>query len=408
VTPAKIAHNLAPTAVIIIAAWLLAPHAADLPPSLAGLKSVGAYGVLLLGGIVGLVFRRGRIVFALLTLLLAYECYGLLVRDGLAGYRAHSVFTALCVFVPLNLALLCVLPERGIFNIHGLQRVGVLAFEMLFTLWVVRAPATRLVTWTMSPFFETSLFAASPVRQFGWIVLTLCIAASLVAWFIKRSPLDLAFTGAIVAFALALNLIGEPNAFAVYLTAAALIFTIALIQDTFRMAFRDELTGLSSRRDLNERLMGLGKRYTIAMCDVDHFKKFNDTHGHDLGDQVLKMVASKLDEVGGGGTAYRYGGEEFTVLFPGKNISHAMPHLEALRGAIEEYKIALRAPGRPDKPEPETRKRGAFRDTSSVSVTISIGVAERTDNLTTPEEVIKAADKALYRAKDKGRNQVSK
>jgi len=301
-----------------------------------------------------------------------------------------------------------VLPERGIFNVHGMQRFSVLAAEVLFTLWVIHAPATRITAWAISPFFETPLFAASPILHLGWIVFSLAIVTGLAAWFIKRTPLDLAFTGAIVAFAFAMHLVGEPNAFAVYLAAAALIFTIALVQDTFRMAFRDELTGLPSRRDLNERMMGLGRHYTIAMCDVDHFKKFNDTHGHDLGDQVLKMVAAKLDEVEGGGTAYRYGGEEFTVLFPGKGIAHATPHLEALRGAIEEYKIAVRAPDRPDKPEPATRKRGAFREATSVSVTISIGVAERSDKLTTPEDVIKAADKALYRAKDNGRNQVSR
>ncbi len=407
-TPGRVLHNVAVSAAVIVAAWLILPAVSALPASLAGLKVYGAYGVLALGGIVSLVFRRGRIVFALLTLALAYLSYGLLVRDGLAGFRAHTIFAALGVFVPVNLALLCVLPERGTFNIHGLQRLGVVAAEVLFTLWVIHAPATRITAWAISPFVETTLFAASPVRQLGWVLLTLGTAASLAAWLIKRAPLDLAFTGAIVAFALAMHRIGQPNAFAVYVAAAALIFTIALLQDTFRMAFRDELTGLPSRRDLNERMMALGKRYTIAMCDVDHFKKFNDSYGHDLGDQVLKMVAAKLDMVSGGGTAYRYGGEEFTVLFPGKDIAHATPHLEALRGAIEDYKIALRAPSRPDKVEPDTRKRGAFREADSVSVTISVGVAERDDKTATPEDVIKAADKALYRAKHKGRNQVSR
>ncbi len=407
-TPSKILLNLALPAAMIIIAWWLVPHAAQLPPSLAGIKIYGVYFVLALGALLGLGFRRGRIVFALFTLALAYVCYGWLVRDELAGFRAHTLFASLSVFVPVNLALLCWSPERGIFNLHGLRRLGVLAAEVLFTLWVILAPATRITAWAISPFVETTLFAASPVRQLGWIVLTLGIAVSLAAWLIKRAPLDSAFTGAIGAFALAMHFIGEPNAFAVYLTAAALIFTIALLQDTFRMAFRDELTGLPSRRDLNERMMGLGRRYTIAMCDVDHFKQFNDTHGHDLGDQVLKMVAAKLGEVSGGGTAYRYGGEEFTVLFPGKDIAHATPRLEALRGAIEAYKIALRAPDRPDKPEPATRKRGAFRDANSVSVTISIGVAERTAELGTADDVIKAADQALYRAKNNGRNQVSK
>ena len=58
----------------------------------------------------------------------------------------------------------------------------------------------------------------------------------------------------------------------------------------------------------------------MAMIDVDHFKKFNDTHGHDIGDQVLKLVAARLAQVEGGGIAYRYGGEEFAVLFPDRPI----------------------------------------------------------------------------------------
>jgi GGDEF domain-containing protein len=89
-------------------------------------------------------------------------------------------------------------------------------------------------------------------------------------------------------------------------------------------------------------------------------------------------------------------------------MAHAAPHLEALRGAIEGYKIALRAPNRPDQPEPSTRRRGTYREIKSVSVTISIGVAERNAAHATPEDVIKAADEALYRAKNKGRNQVSR
>jgi GGDEF domain-containing protein len=260
----------------------------------------------------------------------------------------------------------------------------------------------------MSPFMNTALLAASPIRHLGWLCLTLGIAACLAVWLIRRRALDVAFAGALCAFVLAMHFIGSADAFALYLAAAALIFIVALLQDTFRMAFRDELTGLPSRRDLNERLMGLGRRYTIAMCDVDHFKSFNDKYGHALGDQVLKMVAVKLAAVDGGGTAYRYGGEEFTIIFPGKDMTHAVPHLEALRGAIEAYKIALRAPDRPENPEQPTRRRGAFRERESVTVTISIGVAERNAHHATPDDVIKAADQALYRAKNNGRNQVSR
>jgi GGDEF domain-containing protein len=396
-----------PAAILFAAAFAL-PHVAELPPTLAGIKIYGPHFVLALGMLLALAFRRGRILFAIMTLAIAYTAFGVIVLDGLTGFRAHTLFAAAGFFVPLNLTLLCVATERGIFNIYGLQRLGVLVVEVLITLWILYAPVTLITAWAMAPIIDTTLFAASPIRQLSVLALMTGIGVTLAVWLIKRRSIDIAFAAALFCFALAMDLVGRPHAFALYIAAGALVFTIALLQDTFRMAFRDELTGLPSRRSLNERMLGLGRRYTIAMCDIDHFKQFNDTHGHDLGDQVLKLVAAKLAAVDGGGTAFRYGGEEFTVLFPGKDMTHAVRHLEALRGAIEAYKIALRAPNRPDKPEPSTRRRGSYREIKSVSVTISIGVAERSAKLATPDDVIKAADKALYRAKSKGRNRVSR
>jgi PleD family two-component response regulator len=142
------------------------------------------------------------------------------------------------------------------------------------------------------------------------------------------------------------------------------------------------------------------------MVDVDHFKKFNDTHGHDVGDQVLKLVASRLAAVGAGGTAFRYGGEEFTILFQGKDVDDVLPHLEWLRADIAAYRMVLRAPDRPRRTRSGKRRRGASSSSMSLSVTVSIGVAARTPRRDQPEAVIRAADKALYRAKRAGRNRV--
>lgn len=172
------------------------------------------------------------------------------------------------------------------------------------------------------------------------------------------------------------------------------------------MAFRDDLTGLPSRRALNEQLPGLGNRYAIAMVDVDHFKRFNDTYGHDVGDQVLRMVGAKMMSVTGGGRPFRYGGEEFTVLFPGKTCKDAAPHLERLRQSIEDYRMNLRSGDRPADDERGRNKRAGSRGSDSVSVTVSIGVAEINNRFTDPHSVIKGADEALYKAKGKGRNQV--
>ena len=179
------------------------------------------------------------------------------------------------------------------------------------------------------------------------------------------------------------------------------------------MAFRDALTGLPNRRALEEQLRALEAPYTAAMIDIDHFKIFNDTHGHDIGDQVLKLVAARLGEVGGGGRAFRYGGEEFTVLFPGERIVDTMPHLEATRVAVEAYKMTIRGADRPkDKEEGSKRRVAGATDFSRtdllLSVTVSIGVAEPGKRMKTAAEVIKGADEALYRAKERGRNRVSR
>ena len=172
------------------------------------------------------------------------------------------------------------------------------------------------------------------------------------------------------------------------------------------MAFRGGLTGLPGRRALNARLQRLPRQYVLAMTDVDHFKKFNDTHGHDVGDEVLKLVASRLRKVTGGGKAYRYGGEEFTVVFPGKTVEECLPHLEALRLAVEHYPLQLRDKHSRPGDAREGKQRRAGGKTGSVSVTMSIGVAERQLEQRQPEEVIKCADLALYAAKQAGRNRV--
>jgi len=193
------------------------------------------------------------------------------------------------------------------------------------------------------------------------------------------------------------------------MSAAGVVLVIAVLQESHRMAFRDELTGIPGRRALEEALAGLGPVYTIGMADVDHFKKFNDTHGHDIGDQVLKLVAARLSEVGGDGRVFRYGGEEFTVLFPGLTLPEAFPHLEGVRAAIEKYPMAVRADDRPKvREEGEKMRTSDSLPVKTLSVTVSVGVASPDDASPTPQKVIKAADKALYRAKQGGRNRVSR
>lgn len=400
--------SFVPIACILLAAYFLVPRIADLPASLAGLRVHGAYILLALGMLVSLAFRRGRVLFALLTLALAYVSHRMLLQEGLNSFPARTVFAALCIFVPLDLGTLSLLRERGTFNWHGLRRFALILAQILFAAWVVYRGDAAIVDPFYAPLIETKLLARPPLPQPGLAAIGLGLVAALAAWFARRSPVNLGFAGAIAAFAIAAANATTHDAFAVFTAAGALILTVAVLQDTFHMAFRDELTTLPSRRALNESLAGLGKHYTLAMVDVDHFKNINDVHGHDTGDQVLKMVATQLAQTGGGGSAYRYGGEEFALLFPGKSMRDVVPYLEGLRKNIAGYKMALRSGERAVESKPGKKPGGARRAGKTVSVTISIGVAERNERLLTPEDVMQAADKALYRAKHAGRNRVSR
>jgi diguanylate cyclase (GGDEF)-like protein len=180
------------------------------------------------------------------------------------------------------------------------------------------------------------------------------------------------------------------------------------------MAFYDELTSIPSRRALNQDLMKLGMKYSVAMLDIDFFKKFNDTYGHETGDEVLRFIAAIINDVKGGGKAYRYGGEEFTILFPGKNVKEVLSSLEDLRETIAKRGFVVRKKRRiksntRNKAYSNTSRRiSNSNNTKKIYIHVSIGIAQKDDTNKTPAMVLKAADTALYRAKKKGRNCVSR
>ena len=400
------AHFGVPVALLAVA-FVLVFYNASLPRSLAGLRVYGPYILFALGAALAAGFNRGRALLALIVLCGAYGAQQLWLQQGLEAFAARTVYIALTLFVPLNLAALALMPERGTFNRHGALRLGAILLQAAVTAWLVMAGQADVIDWAYQKFLDPAPFSAGRIPQLGIALIGLGLLITMATALIARSAVSAALAGAIVAFAIAAHVPTASLTFSVFTAMAELMVTVAVLQDTFHMAFRDELTGIPSRRALNERLAGLGRTYTVAMVDVDHFKTFNDTYGHDLGDQVLKMIAAHIAGVGGGGKAYRYGGEEFTIVFPGKEAEAALPHLEALREEIESYRLALRATERPKKAKRGKRQRGGWRGKNAVSVTVSIGVAERDDRLATAQAVIEAADRALYRAKDQGRNRVS-
>jgi diguanylate cyclase (GGDEF)-like protein len=400
-----IAAFAAPAAMLALA-LALSTYIASLPPQFASLAKIAPEAAMALAALLAIAFQRGRIFFAIVTLAIAYFTYRNYLNGGLAGFTARTVFASMCILVPVNLAALAFTRERGIFNLHGLLRVTILLMECGVVAWLIAANNRETVDWLYSPLFEGAPLLNTRIPQMSLTLMATATMACIALWWFTRSAIDLAFGGATAAWAIAVHGGARPELLISFTAAAALILAVAVLQDAYRMAFRDELTGVPGRRALNEHLARLGRRFVIAVIDIDHFKKFNDTHGHDVGDQVLKMVATRIERVRGGGKAYRFGGEEFVIVFAGATIKEAMPHLEALRIDVADHGLTLRDSERAED-APQKRKRKSSASGKNLSVTISIGVAERSEKLATPADVLTAADKALYRAKHGGRNKVS-
>ncbi|MCF8105320.1 MAG: GGDEF domain-containing protein, partial [Desulfohalobiaceae bacterium] len=165
-----------------------------------------------------------------------------------------------------------------------------------------------------------------------------------------------------------------------------------------RLSFQDGLTGVANRRLFEQTLDREWRRMTrnqsplsLIMLDIDHFKAYNDTYGHQQGDWCLQQVAQQLKKSvkRPGDLAARYGGEEFAVILPHTGASGAMRLAEKIKDGVQQLDV-------PHEASPV-----------AAHVTVSLGVAWRIpDDSAAPEDLVAAADSALYQAKAEGRNRV--
>jgi diguanylate cyclase (GGDEF)-like protein len=359
------------------------------------------YVVFGLGLLLALRFQRSRLVFALL--LLALTWWGL--DRAPAGPAGEFLFQAAAALLPLNLAAVTLMTERGTLTRTGLVRLAALAAQVALLVAAARFAPGRAAAIAGYAFLPPAWLGWTPLAHIPIAAFGAAAALIVVAIVFQASPTGRAFLWALVAVFLGLHSQHSAVAGTIYLSTAGLVLVVAVVEASYLMAYHDGLTGLPGRRALNETLQRLEGRYTVAMVDVDHFKRLNDSHGHDVGDQVLRMIASQLSKVSGGGRAFRYGGEEFAVIFP-RGVAECLPDLEVLRQAIEQAKFTLRRRLRPRR-KPTAPKTGSTgRHAPQIAVTVSIGAAEPNGRHPTPDEVVQAADRALYRAKEAGRNRV--
>ncbi|MFU2326848.1 GGDEF domain-containing protein [Pseudomonas sp. NFX98] len=393
---------------LLLLAGLAAAYVKDLNVFFTSLFNVLPTLVLLLGGAYCAVYRRQRELFLMVTVYIAYfllDTQTDYYRDnGKVREDAAVVFHLCCLLLPLLFGVFAAWQERTHLFQDMVARFAVLLAVGSVALGLEQSYPRALLMWLSEIRWPVLHGAWMSLIQLAYPVFI--AAFLLLAWQYWRNPRPLhaaQLVGLLGLFWMLPKTFILPFTLNIMCSQVMLMIAAAVAHEAYQMAFRDELTGLPGRRALNERMQRLGRNYVLAMSDVDHFKKFNDTHGHDVGDQVLRLVASKLGKIGGGGKAYRYGGEEFALVFAGKTLEECMPHLEVIRESIATYNIHLRNQDSRPQDDSQGRQRRSGSAASSVSVTVSIGVAERLEQRT-PEEVLKSADQALYSAKGAGRN----
>jgi len=370
----------------------------------------------LLGGILlAWRFHASRVLLGLLVLFLAGQAATLYAGPrGIPGTAGWNVLLAVSVLVPVDLVLIVSSDERG------LTGASVIPLGLFILVQSVVVAVLAGSTGSGAVRLRHGVVPSLPGPVWG-IAIAAGIALLARALF-TRKPSDSGFLWALSAFFLATQFRNSAHISAIYSVSALLILASSVIETSYLLAYRDELTLLPSRRAFNDAIARLRAPYSIAVVDIDHFKKFNDTYGHDVGDQVLCLVASKLASVSGGGEAYRCGGEEFTILFPKREVSAVIDHLEDLRCAIKDAEFQVRGaerrqtPRGPDRRNAGSQKRPRKADAirrlaqdkvdAPLSVTVSIGIADSSRKSSDAESVLLAADQALYRAKANGRNRI--
>ena len=377
---------------ILLTPWSGLEHAAAEPIRMAP-YAVGLGGLLLAWRL-----RRSRLVFALLALGLGFA----LVTAWMPG--DDTVFQLVAILLPLDLAAIALLPERGVLTDAGLWHWAALLVAIAASAEVA-GHAGPGPAWPplVHAFVPPALSAWTPLGQPALLAFTASACAVAGGRLLGSDATGRGYLWALAAVFLALHARGAGLDQALFFAAAGAVLVIGVIELSYALAYHDGLTGLPGRRALKEALDRAGSAYAVAMADVDHFKRFNDTYGHEVGDEVLRAVAARLTEALPGADVFRYGGEEFVILFARRSVEQCLPMLEAAREAVAAEAFTVRRRVRP--PRKPARRKPRRRETRE-TITVSLGVAQADRRHRNAAEVIAAADRALYRAKANGRNRV--
>jgi diguanylate cyclase (GGDEF)-like protein len=396
---------LFPGGLLFIAALgFLRPH--GLPGWCQGPVAALPYLTLIFGLVFGWYFSSTRMLLSLLSLTFVNQALVTWPLEHDPASVSHTIFAATTFLLPLNFLAFSILKEEAIGTLRGAMRLLVFLIQPFLVLWLCDPDGQEVAMALRTAYIPGWSTDWTPVPQAALLVFLISGLIHCMRFVLQRHPMDAGATWALAAifFAYHGTQFGwHPTNF---FATAGLILFLSLVQASYQQTYRDDLTGISGRMAYEEATAQLRRKFAIAVLAIDQLKSYAGTHGKPVVEQILKLVAPKVQAACQAGRVFRVSGEELTFLFPQHSALDALVELEHIRKEIESTSLYLRDGRRVW----ENSRGGTAPRTNdqTLSVTVSIGVADSSTEETPRSAVIKAAYRALYEAKTAGGNAVKR
>jgi diguanylate cyclase (GGDEF)-like protein len=365
------------------------------------------YIVFTFGLIFGWYFASSRIILSVLVLALADRALVLLPITDADQTGVSQTLVAMTAFlVPLNLLAFSIFKEDSLSTLRGVTRVVLVLMQPFLLLWLCLPDQYDLASTFTREYIPSLYTKWTPVPQPALFAFATALLMHFIRFALHRDTLEGGAIWALFAIFVAYHTSRygwQPTNF---FMAAGLILFVTLLQSFYQRTYRDELTGIPGRLAYDEAIGQLGKRFSVAVIGIDQLTQYANAHGKPVSEQILKLVAPRVQAACAEGLVFRTTGEDLTILFPGKSATETLMTLETVRKAIEAIGLFLRGRDRVWEKQRETKKAQS-RD-RALPITLSIGVAETLRDNTTPSLVMKSAYRALYEAKGIGGNVVKR
>ena len=367
---------------------------------------VGAFPYIVLG--FGLIFgwylSSSRLILSILVLALAERAVLLFPPTDLdPASMGPTMLAATSVLLPLNLLALSLVKEEAISTWRGVVRLLLVLGQPFLVLWLSLPDQADFARSLQRPLLPIVLTEWSTLTQPALLAFVGAVLMLGVRFALEQNPLDAGALWALIASFTAFQGLSHGWAPTNFLSAAGLILFLTLVQASHQRAYRDALTGMLGKQAHEEATATLAGKYVVAVVGIDQLKQYGNQHGKPVREQLLRLVAPKIQAAAGRGQVYRLAGEEFTILFPRRTAMETLVTLEAIRKAVEQCRIYLRGRDRVWESRRASRPGG-----EELALTASIGVAEAGAGASSLGLVTKAAYRALYEAKGEGGNLVKR